>query len=314
MKKRILWVTDPWETLDHPRDTSLRLAEETLTLGHLPFWASHHSLRIEDGEIQLDARKVDGVFPGRAQESFTLSENEAARPSDFDVIVYRTDPPVDHAYIYPLQLIADDCRGTKTEIVNPAEILALESEKLLAVALPDLFPTSVVASDWEHLRKFVFALGKAVLKPLHQAQSKGIELLDSSNEENIREKLQLATHDFTTPVLLQAYLPGIAQGETRLWFVDGKLLAHARKLPLEGDFRVNIDRGSSLVQAELTKKEKKASTQIGALLKKRKIRLAAIDLIEGLVTDSNFTSPGLITQMEGLLGENLAQTIVTALV
>ena len=34
-KKRpqLLWMTDPWETLDHPRDTSLRLVEEYLRMG-----------------------------------------------------------------------------------------------------------------------------------------------------------------------------------------------------------------------------------------------------------------------------------------
>ena len=51
----------------------------------------------------------------------------------------------------------------------------------------------------------------------------------------------------------------------------------------------------------------------GRHLVARGIRLAAVDLIEGLVTDFNFTSPGLIPQMEGVLDENLARPIIKAL-
>jgi hypothetical protein len=42
--------------------------------------------------------------------------------------------------------------------------------------------------------------------------------------------------------------------------------------------------------------------------------MAAIDLIADQVTDFNFTSPGLLVQMESLLGRNLAQPIVKSLV
>ena len=38
-----------------------------------------------------------------------------------------------------------------------------------------------------------------------------------------------------------------------------------------------------------------------------------MDLIEGYITDFNFTSPGLIPQMEGVLGKNLARPIIKAL-
>ncbi len=316
-QKRVLWITDPWNTLDHSRDTSLRLAEEMLAQGVQPHWASHHSILLEKGEVLLEAHAITGIFPGRAKDSFALSPAEAARPRDFDQILYRVDPPVDHAYLHPLQLIAFDSAlgARRPEIVNPAPILALDSEKFLGAALPELFPEGVVASSVEHLERFIAHAGRAVLKPLHQAQSKGIELLDKSklDAEEIRARLARATGDFTAPVLLQQFLPGIAEGETRLWYLDGKLLAHARKLPLEGDFRVNIDQGSRLAQSRLTAREKKAAAKIGTLLRARRIRLAAVDLIEGLITDSNFTSPGLITQMESLLGENLARPIVRAL-
>ena len=177
-------------------------------------------------------------------------------------------------------------------------------------------PPTIASAEWEKLQAFGLAEQRTVLKPLHQAQSKGIELLDWQTEAGInraRGSLQAATDGFARPVILQRYLSGIAQGEQRLWFVDGKLLACARKLPLPRDFLIDMDRGSRLAPTELNAAEHKAAPLISRHLISRKIRLAAVDLIEGYITDFNFTSPGLIVQMEGILGENLARPIIQAL-
>jgi glutathione synthase len=154
---------------------------------------------------------------------------------------------------------------------------------------------------------------QAVLKPLHEAQSKGIHRLDAAEIQSARARLQEATHNFSRPALLQEYLPGIAQGETRVWFVDGQILAVARKFPLQGDFRVQIDQGSRIEKAELDAAGKKAAAWAARLLRKWKVRLAAVDLIDGKITDFNVTSPGLIVQMEAALGRELAPAVIRTL-
>jgi glutathione synthase len=208
-------------------------------------------------------------------------------------------------------------RGIKTcEVVNPLEVLLSLNEKMEAAALGDLMPPSRISSQWDLLYEFGKAQGRTVLKPLHEAQSHGIELLDWRTPDSIEDakmKLSLSTQRFQTPVILQTYLEGIAEGETRLWFIDGKLLATVKKFPVTGDFRVNIDRGSQLSQTTLSRSDRTQALKIAKHLKNRKIRLAAVDLIEGYVTDFNLTSPGLIPLMEATLGENLAKPIVQAL-
>jgi glutathione synthase len=316
-KRSFLWITDPWNTLDHPKDTTLRLMQEGLERGHPQFWCDVKSLRMENDKTRLDASQLISVDSDRHVTSFEWAEIETCLPSDFHLIHYRTDPPVDLAYLHPLQCLALSLRGKKTtQVVNPIEVLCIANEKLEAAALRDLMPTSIVSSQWERLREFGKKHQRTVLKPLHQAQSQGIELLDWRTEDGCHDanlKLDAATQHFQTPVILQVYLEGIAQGETRLWFLDGKLLAHAKKLPLSGDFRVNIDRGSQLKAMTLSRQEKLKVPKIAKHLRDRKIRLAAVDLIEGYITDFNFTSPGLITQMEAILKENLARSIIDAL-
>jgi glutathione synthase len=316
-RAKILWITDPWETLDHASDTTLRLAEEALKLGVPTAVCDVRSIRWDpDQGALLDARAIEDLGSARRADEIRLGNVQPVRPSEFPSLQYRTDPPVDLSYLQPLQLLVLGLAGTRTRLVNPPNVLALSNEKLEASWLGDLMPTAIASSQWEHLDRFGRREGRAVLKPLHLAQSLGVELLDwdsPSGAERARELVARATEGFTRPVVLQRYLEGIHEGEQRLWFLDGKLLACIRKLPKEGDFRVNMDQGSRLAKTRLNAAEKKAATRIGQRLRAQKIRLAAVDLIEGLVTDFNFTSPGLIVQMEKILGENLARPIVKAL-
>jgi len=320
---RLLWLTDPWEWLDHPRDTTLRVIEEAVSLGVECTWADVRSLAWSPAGTSVDARRVSRVSPGREADAFELEPVRAARPSDFDQIQYRMDPPVDLSYLHPLLLVASDLElrarqdgSCHTEVVNPLAVLLGCNEKLSTAFCPELAPPSLASAQWERLREFGEREGQTVAKPLHQCQSKGVELLGwrtTSEIERSHELLQTLSDGFHRPVLLQRFLPEVHQGETRLWLVDGTLLAHARKIPAEGTFRIDMDRGGSLCSHELTERERTAVPAIEAALRQRRIRLAAVDLIDGWVTDFNLTSPGLLPAMEVVLGRNLARPTVETL-
>lgn len=318
-KKRLLWVADPWETLDHAKDTTLRLMQESLQFpGRVESWfCDVRSIRIQDGKVRLLAARLIDVRPDRGPDAFHWTEARILEPRTFDSIIYRTDPPVDHAYIHPLQMLHLGIQGCDTRIVNPAAALALGNEKFEATRLGRFAPASVISSDWEVLREFGRKEGATVLKPLHEAQSKGVELLHwkkTSEEQQSRATLAILTESFTRPVILQRYLKGIEKGESRLWFLDGELLAHVRKIPKPGTFRIDMDRGGTLALSPLEARERRAARAIGKLLKQDGIRMAAVDLIDGLVTDYNHTSPGLLSPMETLLDRNLAAQVISALI
>ena len=314
--RKILWITDPWATLDHPNDTSLRLAQGAIELGHTNHWCDVKTIRLENSRVTFDAQKIESARDPRSSSDFKLSKTRALDFKSFDQIHYRTDPPIDLAYLQPLQLISLGTEGSKVEVVNPLNVLFRRNEKFEASALSAFAPKCIVTSSWEHLLSFGKREKKTVLKPLHDAQSKGVELLSWRNDADVRtsrQKLIRLTAGFKNPVILQRFLPEIAEGEKRLWFIDGKLLAWIRKLPLQGDFRVNLDLGSQLARTELNAKDRRAAAAISKRLKSTGIRLAAVDLIEGQIIDFNFTSPGLISQMEKILSANLVEPIIRAL-
>lgn len=316
MPLKILWVSDPWDTLDHPRETTLRLAEESLKLGYRNYWCNVRTVHLLEDRVILTAQEFLEIPSSRASKEIQLSSEKEYEPKDFKIIHYRPDPPVDLKYLHPLQILNQGIQGTKTKLINPPQVLTLMNEKFSGAGLKSFMPRTLVSSEWEMLRAFGKSEKTTVMKPLFQAQSKGIELLDWRNEEseqNSKNILINATDNFRQPVLLQKFLKNIENGEIRVLYLDGKVLGCVKKRPLDGDFRIQIDRGSKVESHSLNAKEKKITQAIGQHLKKSGIRFAAIDLVDGYLTDYNFTSPGLVVQMEQTLNKNLARPIIQGL-
>jgi glutathione synthase/RimK-type ligase-like ATP-grasp enzyme len=92
-----------------------------------------------------------------------------------------------------------------------------------------------------------------------------------------------------------------------------KLLASVRKRAAGNSYKIDMDEGGTSTPHELDDAERQQVPRVAALLRRHRFRLAAVDLIDGLVTDCNFTSPGLLPLMEKLLGVNLARPVVERL-
>lgn len=312
---KALWVIDPWDTLDHPRDTTLRLVEESLRLGHGAALCDPAGLSLSSGRGRVVARSVLAAPPGRRREGWVLGPPEELPLSSLSAVHYRVDPPVDRRYLEHLQLLAAGCEGGP-ELVNPWPVLFAMGDKLGPPGLARLMPPSLATSSWERLAAFGRAEGRTVLKPLGGAQSRGVLLLDwttAAGVELARAAVAAASEGFTRPALLQRFLPEIAHGEKRLWFADGQLVAHVNKLPLADGFRVDMDGGSGCEPCDLGPAEARLAAAVGAALASEGVRLAAIDVIGAQVTDWNFTSPGLLPLMEEVLQRNLARPVLQSL-
>lgn len=321
-EKRWLWITDPWTTLDHPNDTTLRFMEESIALKLNPYWCDVKTIRLEDGITTCDAHPLLSIQPERSKNSAQWGKPEIKCDlSSFDQIHYRPDPPIHSAYLHPLQLLFLYSKNNKKlPIFNPPEILLQSNEKMEATAL-GLAPPQIISSQWSSLCFFGKKYIHTVVKPLGEANSNGVDLLKWSTKKERNESyllLKKKSDLFTTPVVLEKYLKKVRHktsgGEIRLWFANGKLIGKIKRLPLSKDFRVLIDQGSGICPCEQSDQiDLRKIRKISDYLKKKNINLAAVDLIDGYITDFNFTSPGLIPQMEKTLNINLAKKILRRL-
>ena len=102
MKTNILWITDPWSTLDHTKDTTLRLAQEAALLGVHQSWCDVKSIRLEGNEVYFDTKPILSVEPLEPKPpkrsplpSFVFGPTETSTIADFTQLHYRPDPPID---------------------------------------------------------------------------------------------------------------------------------------------------------------------------------------------------------------------------
>jgi len=290
-RTRTLWITDPDVTLDHAADTSLSL---------------------------IEALESQGVACDRIDPSqLTLPTTESARPLvEYSRIYYRVDPPVDEAYEFPLRLLISEARRLGRDpdrwISNPPSLLLSTSEKLIGWEL-GLAPPGLVAASSSNLADFCRRLSskghRVVLKPLHLAQSREIA---EAKEPSLESDLKRLTASETRPILAQLLLPGVeTQGETRFWFHNGTLLGALQKRPKTGGWLINMDAGSTLEPASPQQmvRLRSKTNRVSAYLKKHRIEFAAVDFIDGYVTDFNITSPGLLRELGRLTNRDWASWV-----
>jgi glutathione synthase len=304
----LLWITDPWSTLDVKKDTTLRLAHEAKIQGIASWWSSPDLLL---GAKKKLLRAIPIEHAPNADFAVDLD------PSKIFQIHFRIDPPVDDSY---RKLIADIVeRGVEPErILNPPGIIGTQSEKLPPPELLDLSPAHHAIhskGDMELAYPDVRKWKSFVTKPMNLAQSVGVKKWPTPGSlPQFLAIMEEESERFGLPLLVEEFLPGITAGETRLWFAMGHLIGALKKHPLPGDFRVLIDSGSRIEAHEPGPTEKEVARRIGLALKRQKVALAAVDLIDGRICDYNITSPGLLVQLEEVHQENLARVVIEKLI
>lgn len=313
---RMLWITDPWSTLTHDQDTTLRLIQEAIGLGIQTFWSS------SDLVLNTESPNTLNVFPCLAPLSSSSAPSEAIngieiQPSTLHLIHYRVDPPVDFNYISLVDAILE--RDSSARIMSPPDILKFQSEKLPPKELSQYTPRLKAVYLPEDVAA-AYAIFKSdefmVTKPLNEAQSKGVKKTTvPSNVSDFEKWIQIETQNFANPIVVQEFLPQVDEGEVRMWFAAGEFVAALKKFPKSGDFRVLIDEGSKVEAYTLTASEQLAADAVGQMLKKQGVMMAAIDLIGGKISDYNITSPGLLIQLEKVHGgKNFAKIVLEKIV
>lgn len=153
-----------------------------------------------------------------------------------------------------------------TRLVNPAELIAWNSHKGYLAELADagvpVVPTTLLRSDAaEDVRAAALAAhGPAlVVKPAVSAGARGTLRVDAATEE-AREHLAALLD--AGDALVQPYLPQVEDGEVSLLLFGGELSHAVRKLPADGDFRVQEMHGGRLVDHEPTSAERAVAAAV----------------------------------------------------
>jgi glutathione synthase len=155
---------------------------------------------------------------------------------------------------------------------------------------PDLQPATLITRDVARVREFRERHGDIVLKPLHGHGGAGVLKL-GKDDGNLESIVDLFNKMVPEPFIAQAFLPAVSEGDKRILLIDGEAVGGINRRPPSGAIRSNLVVGGTAEATELSAREKEICARIGPELKKRGLIFVGIDVIGGMMTEINVTSP-----------------------
>jgi len=310
-----LFVTDPLDTLLADVDATVGLMTAAQAEGADVWVCGPEDLSVVDGRLRARASRVVLHERTRGDDHRWLIGSpwyaaEGPRPVDvaetMEVAMLRIDPPVDARYLHTTYLLDLAVAAGVRVVNNPAGVRALH-EKLLALALPDLCPATVVGACQDLVEGFVRAHGAAVVKPVDGFAGGDVWLVQDGPA--CRALVESATAGGRRQVIAQEYLPDVNEGNKRLFLVDGEIVSAVLRRPSSEDFRI----GPPVAAAEPDDHDRRIVDALEPLLAVHGIALAGVDVIAGRLIEVNVTCPGGMHKTDALLGTDLSGDIVRRL-
>lgn len=299
---------DPIERVRIAGDTTFLMLLEAQARGHeLHYWRPD-DLSMENGvalarAASLQVREQEG-------DHFTLGEPRLVEAAEFDVILLRQDPPFDMHYVTSTHIL--ETVHPRTLVVNDPFEVRNAPEKLFVTRWPDLQPPTLITRDPAAMADFRSRHGDVVLKPLYGGAGSGVVRL-KTDDPNLSAILELHEAASREPLVMQAFLPAVVDGDKRILIVDGEPVGAVNRVPAKGQIRSNLAVGGRAEAVELTARDREICATIGPELKARGLIFVGIDVIGGRLTEINVTSPTGAQQLKRFGGSNAAAAMWDAI-
>ena len=308
MNKRILFITDPVETLSVKKDTSLFMIEHAQSIGIRSYQCEMLDILFNNNSVNADAREITFF-----EQKIVLADSSLnIKLQDFDYVFMRKDPPVDQDYMNTLHLL-DLAKADGAKVINDPSAIKKFNEKVFALYFKEHIPNTLVSAKMSEIQNFLAAFKEIVIKPLDGMGGESIYKINKINkaEKSIIEQL---TQQGMTAIVAQEFIPEIYEGDFRILIINGipfhKTLA---RIPQGKSFKGNLAAGGKGVAADLTQHQKVVANEIGKVLVANGIIFAGLDMIGQKVTEINITSPTCARQIFEQTGEDPIKTLFSSL-
>ena len=306
----VVVVMDPIGSIKVAKDSTFAMLLEAQRRGH----RLHYVL---PGGLSMDSGRARAMAAPLSVRDDASDWYELGTPShrDFaagDVVLMRTDPPVDADYIHDTQIL-DAARMAGANVVNDPRGLRDLNEKLAALLFPQCCPPTLVSRDAAALKAFVAEHGQAVLKPLDGMGGRSI-FRAAAGESNLNVILETLTDGGRHLAMAQRYLPEITEGDKRILLIDGVPVDYClARIPQGDEFRGNLAAGGRGEGRPLGERDRWIAAQVGPEMVRRGMRFVGLDVIGDWLTEVNVTSPTCIRELDAQFGLNIAGLLFDAI-
>ncbi len=302
---KFLFVIDPIKNINPAKDSSAALMQATHNKKVEVWFCTPQDLEARGDEVWASCINIEPT------PWIQLKENKCIPLAQFSCIWMRKDPPVDEGYLYATHLLeVAERKGVK--VVNKPSSLRAWNEKLGALRYSNLMAPTIVASKVNDLINFAQANEEVVIKPLGGKGGQGVIRLDK-NSPGARAIIELITSQEQLPVMMQKFIPEVQNGDKRIIIVDGKPLGAINRIPNQGDFRSNLAMGGKAEKTSLSSAEKSICLELSQHLQEEGLFFVGIDVINGMLSEINVTSPTGLREIEQLSNKNISEEVIEKL-
>ncbi|HEY9078627.1 glutathione synthase [Magnetovibrio sp.] len=308
MTLKVALQMDPITGVDIDADSTFVIGLEAQNRGHELFYYHPDDLLYEDGRVMAHAQRLE--LRRELGNHCTLGTPELVDLSTMDVVWLRQDPPFDMAYLTTTYLL--DMLPDSTLVVNNPTQVRANPEKLYIARFPDLVPPTLVTRNVAHIKAFREKHSDIIVKPLYGNGGAGVFHV-KPDDENLGSLLEMFLNGSREPIVVQAYLKDVRQGDKRIILIDGEPVGAINRIPPEGEARSNMHAGGTPEPCKLNERDLEICAAIGGDLKARGLIFAGIDVIGNYLTEINVTSPTGLQEIRRFDGVALEQKIWDAI-
>jgi glutathione synthase len=300
---RLIILINSLET-EVPQYTTTHVALTAVRRDHEVFYADVGAFVFDEhGRLFVRVRPCPRDMPDvqRFFETLVQVETKQIELGPGDVLFLRNNPADDAAQRTWAQTVgmtfgsAAKRRGVL--VLNDPDGLMHAMSKIYVQFLDEVIrPATLIAHDADELRAFVENHGSAVLKPIGGSGGRGVFVLKDADEPNLNAIAESLLE--TGYVVAQEYLPAAAEGDTRLFLLNGRILevdgkiAAIRRLPADGDPRSNMSAGGKAIHADIDDVIRDIAERVRPRMIEDGMFLAGLDIAGGKVMEVNVFSPG----------------------
>jgi glutathione synthase len=301
---------DPMETINIAGDSTFALMLAAQARGHGLWHYNAEDLNYAAGRVWARAHPV--TVQHVAGDHFSFGDAESIDLGEqIDVVLMRQDPPFDLGYITATHLL--ERIRDRTLIVNDPVSVRNAPEKILVLDYARFMPPTLITRSLDEARAFLAEHGEIVVKPLHGNGGKAIFKVGSDGA-NLASLIEVFNTAYREPHMVQAFIPGVVEGDKRIVLVDGEVAGAVNRIPGAGEIRSNLAVGGVAAKTELTETEHEICAELGPELRRRGLLFVGIDVIGGQwLTEINVTSPTGIVAIDRFNGTDTRAMIWAAI-
>ncbi len=314
----ITFVLDDVAT-ENPVYTSILIACKMHNMGHDVYLTDVRNLAYyPDGHMGAHVVKAPKKSYKTQQEYLQDIQGDNAikervKATEMDVLFIRNDPsaaPSNEQWAQtPGAVFGQVATQDGVIVLNDPFTLSDSVNKMYFQQFPEeVRPKAIITRDPQEIKEFYKEQkNKAmIIKPLQGSGGKGVFLINEDSAANMNSMIEADLRDGY--IIAQEYIPEAAEGDIRLFMVNGKILERDGKpgaihrFSASGDARSNIHAGGSTKKAKITPAIREIVERVRPKMVQDGVFMAGLDIAGDKLLETNIFSPGglgIACELEG---------------